>query len=234
MGHDHINYGISNQDGGLIKTGLKVVMDGCSDTEHPEVGVHLMLSRFEKYFYDKIKYRTRSMDYFVWNEFNTLIEYLTGCGVRKDLTKEDLIILKNFLSFTILAVVEIEEYYVAYFCGDGYVISQDMKDNFKFIELNDQHLIIDEQEYPLYYLYNYLPIYNLAKEGLQFKSYLFSKSDYKKVGVATDGLKYILNYEDSYYKDQFIELLKTDQELKAKRFINANHHIFKDDITIAF
>ena len=61
-------------------------------------------------------------------------------------------------------------------------------------------------------------------------------SEYKRVGIASDGIRFMVNPapENILLKDEFIQILKEDKAGKMKRFINKHHNIFKDDVTIAF
>ena len=71
------------------------------------------------------------------------------------------------------------------------------------------------------------------KDGVSFSQKAYSTRKYKKVGIASDGLRYILQ-ADEELREEFINCLKSGKELKTKLFINRNHKIFKDDVTIVF
>ena len=63
---------------------------------------------------------------------------------------------------------------------------------------------------------------------------VFHKKEYQKVGIASDGLRYIVNSKDTQLKAAFTALLKLGSAVKIKRFINCNQRVFQDDITIVF
>jgi hypothetical protein len=94
---------------------------------------------------------------------------------------------------------------------------------------------------PPYYIYNYVDPNLLSQEeqkrwfscphknGVGINTQFFLKDKYKAIGIASDGIRYIL---DSYYKNNFVEFIKNREEIKIKRLINAHHFDFKDDISI--
>ena len=116
--------------------------------------------------------------------------------------------IKNFLCFTILSVTENNDYFRVSYCGDGYIILEDKYCNSKALKYYKYGVEISEKEY--------------------------SKKEYKNVGIASDGLRFIAKSDNEDLKKEFIELLKTGKAVKIKRFINRNQKIFKDDITIVF
>ena len=135
---------------------------------------------------------------------------------------------RDYLSFTILCLVEGKNDFCLTYCGDGYIILQDKDGNIIFEELTDG-------EYPKYYIYNYIDSKYLShyKDGANFEQRRYSKDQYQKVGIASDGLRFILQADEDL-KNEFIECLKSGKETKVKLFINRNHKIFKDDVTIVF
>jgi serine/threonine protein phosphatase PrpC len=80
-------------------------------------------------------------------------------------------------------------------------------------------------------VYNYTDKKYLSHytEGVEISQKIFNKSDYKNIGLATDGLRYIFDKE---YEQEFIRLLEQNKESAIKRLINREHKHFKDDITI--
>jgi hypothetical protein len=113
------------------------------------------------------------------------------------------------------------------FCGDGYIILEDNDGNITFERL-------DDGEYPKYYVYNYCDKTKLShyQEGVNFNISLYPFEKYKNVGIASDGLRYIL--ERPELMDEFIGILKSGVAVRMKRFINKYQSVFRDDITIAF
>lgn len=205
MGHQHLLFGENCQDFGIVSPNLKLVCDGCSEGKHSEVGA--------KGFCHLIQ-----CGYNVEEAFKKLTE-LFGQNASA---------IKNYLCFTILMVFSKKDSFELSFCGDGYVILQDKKGTITFQELSDG-------EYPKYYAYNYVSsdLLKYYKDGVSISRKSFSKENYVKIGIASDGLRFILNAEETL-KNQFLDELKSDREVNVKRFINKNQELFKDDITIAF
>ena len=220
IGTHHLEYGENCQDFGKYETldddiykVHKLVCDGCSEGKHTEVGAKLF----------------------------TLMNTSPGT-VGVDMQKlvnaigSDPSTIRDLLCFTILDIWDIysseEDYNVfsLHYCGDGYVITQDHEDNINFIK-------IDDGEFPKYYAYNFINDKSKLshyQDGVEFTHRIFKKSEYKNVGVASDGIRYIVNCEDENLKNEFIDILKQNKEIKMKRFINKHQSIFKDDVTISF
>lgn len=206
IGMEHLESGMNCQDYGFVGEHSSYVCDGCSEGKHSEVGVKL--------FCQFISEENDDAD----GLFNELATFFGGKPQA----------LKDFLSFTVLRLLYDAESWVVDYCGDGYIILQDHDGNITFEELSDG-------EYPKYYIYNYIAPEYLKhyKDGVSFSQKTYSKEEYAKVGIASDGLRYILQ-ADEELKQEFINCLKSGKELKTKLFINRNHKIFKDDVTIVF
>lgn len=206
IGMEHLETGMNCQDFGFVEDGRAYVCDGCSEGKHSEVGAKLFCHLKQTLFAD--------VDYI----FDMLCEIIG----EKPQWKRD------FLSFTILRLAECADDFTVSYCGDGYIILQDHDGNINFEELSDG-------EYPKYYIYNYIDPQYLKhyKDSVSFSQKTYSKEKYAKVGIASDGLRYILQ-ADEELKQEFINCLKSGKELKTKLFINRNHKIFKDDVTIVF
>lgn len=205
IGYEHMESGRNCQDFGVVGEYSSYVCDGCSEGEHSEVGAKLFCYLIQKY-------------HDVSGAFIGLVKMFF----------EEPKALKNYLCFTILRLSETASSFHVSHCGDGFVILQDHDGNITFEELSDG-------EYPKYYVYNYISEEHLKhyKDGVDFSYKEYSKDDYAKAGIASDGLRFILQADDDL-KQEFIECLKSGKELKTKLFINRNHKIFKDDITIIF
>lgn len=205
IGMEHLETGMNCQDYGREGDGWAVVCDGCSEGKHSEVGAKLYCHLIDnwKFPFENIK----KMIELIGNEPKAL---------------------RDYLSFTILELSESDIEFTVRYCGDGYIILQGHDGNITFEELSDG-------EYPKYYIYNYIQPEYLKhyKDGVSFSQKIFSKEKYAKVGIASDGLRYILQ-ADEELKQEFINCLKSGKELKTKLFINRNHKIFKDDVTIVF
>lgn len=213
IGQQHIEYGINCQDYGMEKNGVKIVCDGCSEGKHSEVGAKTFCHLMQ---YGDSKYRTaKPLD----AEFCKMVEIFGQ-------TPET---IRDFLCFTILMVVETENEFVVSYCGDGFIIE----------ETTDGRLIIeklDDGEYPKYYAYNYTDPSSLKyyKDGVSFQTRVFSKSEYKNVGVASDGIRFAVQNVDDEVRGGFIDAVRSGKSGKLKRFINKHQSVFKDDTTVVF
>lgn len=206
MGYEHKESGTNCQDYGFVGEHYSCVCDGCSEGKHSEVGAKLFC------------HLMKNENFCTGRVFDRL------CGIIGTNPQCQ----RDFLSFTILQLSETEDIFAVTYCGDGYIILQDKDGNITFEELTDG-------EYPKYYIYNYIDQEYLShyKGGVSFVRREYSKEQYQKVGIASDGLRFILQ-ADGKLKNEFIECLKSGKETKVKLFINRNHKIFKDDVTIVF
>jgi hypothetical protein len=209
IGQQHIDYGLNCQDYGMEKNGVKIVCDGCSEGKHSEVGAKTFCHLMQ---YGNEKYRTAKP---LEAEFKKMMEMFgqTPSTVR------------DFLCFTILMVLETEDEFVVTYCGDGFIIE----------ELADGRIIIEELydgEYPKYYAYNFVDKDSLKyyKDGVNFEVRTFPKTEYKNIGIASDGIRFAKTDPELYAG--FVEALQSGKEVKVKRFINKHQSVFKDDTTI--
>ena len=213
IGQHHLELGENCQDFGKYQIWEnldevhKLVCDGCSEGKHSEVGAKLytLLNKHPKDLYEV---------------FPRII----------NLIGDSSLVIKDYMCFTILDCRCFTDKFLVHYCGDGYIITEDIIGNIDFIKL-------DDGEYPKYFAYNYVANKTTLmhyREGVFFSQMEFSISDYSNVGVASDGIRYILNCEDENLKNEFISILKENKEVKMKRFINKHQSIFKDDITISF
>ena len=206
IGFEHLESGMNCQDYGFEGEKFSMICDGCSEGKHSEVGVKLCCHLFG----------------------DTTMSITTAFRKMVELFQNNRSAIKDYLCFTILMMTKLRKSYVVEHCGDGYIILQDNEGNITFEELSDG-------EYPKYYIYNYIDKEHLKhyKDGVSFSDKSYSTSEYKKIGIASDGLRYILQ-ADEELKQEFIDCLKSGKELKVKLFINRHHRIFKDDVTIVF
>lgn len=211
-GFDHQYYMKNNQDAGFHEGRFKLVVDGCGSGKHSEVGAKL----FSRILQD-------STALFNYIEVEKVIK-----GVFEELTKLfNLSDYKDYLSFTFLLLREDIDCYNLYYCGDGYILSK-VDD-----EIEIDMVGMQEDNAPPYYIYNYLPEEKLTKykDGVSLNHHIISKigldCTVSKVGIATDGLRY-------FDEEELKKLLLKDNPVLLGAFINKNHHLFKDDITIAW
>jgi hypothetical protein len=201
IGYEHSQEWKNCQDFGFIDEKVKCVVDGCSEGLHSEVGAKLFCQLFQK---------TRNAD----ESFQLMLPLFS--------TFED---IKQHLLFTILYVLEDDENFYVYAAGDGYVIKRSVDDVLSYEK-------IDFDNSPPYYAYNFVDKKYLKKyqEGVVFELRSYAKSDYKSIGVATDGLHYVLRSE---MKEPFEQALLEDKKFNILRLFNRDHPKLKDDITIA-
>jgi hypothetical protein len=200
-GYNHTEDGSNCQDFVTDFGNIKLVMDGCSGSPHSEVGAKLFAHFYGQY---KNLYLT----------FSRLEEIFPD---SKDVF--------NFLSFTALELKDLQNYFQVRICGDGYVITQDHNDKIDFVKF-------DFGAAPPYYAYNWVDpkLLTAYQDGVNFETYLYDKKDYKAVGIASDGIRFII---DSFYRNEFEEYLIKRNASAIKRLINRQHIDFKDDISIA-
>lgn len=226
IGYSHKEYGINCQDYADGNEFIKIVTDGCSDCKLSEIGAKL----FVKYFMDA--YKRHEVFLSVESIEDTLNEFISDFITFMKLKDTNEIL--DYLSFTFLISVNYFEFGYktkVFYCGDGFIINKIENNIFDFIELSDGH-VKDEKgsEYPLYYIYKYLKLQPLDKYvNINIEDFNFGIDTRKDIGISTDGLKYIIG---TAKEKEFVEILNLGNELKMKLFINRNHQIFKDDISI--
>ncbi len=205
IGQSHLDYGINNQDSGFDDNNLKCVVDGCSEGKHSEVGAKLFCYDFKKF---------KNM----FDSFSRIVFFVRDIDII------------DYMLFTVLISIEHEDYFEVFTCGDGYILLLDKNNKLEIRKLDKG----DIDGYPIYYAYKFINEKYLDKityEDIKFERYIFSKRDYKKAGVATDGLRYIFGTE---FEELFKQCLIEDKEIQIKRLINKYQNTFKDDITISF
>lgn len=206
------------QDYGFIQPHMKCVVDGCSEGDHSDIGATLFCQLFQK---------NESID----ETFAKLTELFS-----------DFDAIKHHLLFTILYVTEDDAFFTVHTAGDGVIIKQQWDDTLEYE-------VIDQDNRPSYYAYNYVPKDYLKKyqTGVAFETRCYSKTDYKNIGVATDGLMYLLG---TPFQAEFERYLLCGKENRIKLLLNKLHRnsilhtlqnktypeplSLKDDITIAF
>lgn len=224
IGSDHCFANMNNHDFAFNLLNMKVVTDGCGSGKHSEVGTKIfgqLFARKCKEFFDKgEKICEENFIEVVNNIFSKMLE----------LSDDTTFIFQNYC-FTILVCFEFEEEFVVYSCGDGYIIKE-----------NDEGItfeVLDDGEYPCYYIYNFIKDKNVLKEykdGVTFTVSRFSKKDYINIGVATDGLRYAENLLE-VEKNKFMKYLHEGKGPQIEVLINRNNRkneMFHDDISICF
>jgi len=215
-GSEHIEYGINNQDYGFENDRYKVVVDGCSSGQHSEVGAKLFCKIFEEATEKaEVALNLDFITYLIDSIFAVIIK-TTGSS-NKD--------LRDYLSFTIFIAQKNGEKTDIFYCGDGYF--------FTLEERVIDYTCIDNGEYPFYYMYNFISNKKAYKDLITIEDikirHINIDTDFKDVGVATDGLRYVLRNKN--IKPKFETLLINRETFKMKRFLNINKEKLKDDIT---
>lgn len=224
MGSDHKFENKNNQDFTFNILNMKVVLDGCGMGKHSEVGVRL----FSQLFARECKaYMDRGED-INENNFRIVVDIVFSKMIA--LCSDISFIFQNYC-FTILVCFEHEEEFVVLSAGDGYIITED--------ENGITFEVLDDGEYPAYYVYNFVQPKSALKEyqeGVSFKEHRYSKENFVNVGVASDGLRFFENLLD-VEKIKFMNFLHEGKGSQLEILINRNNlknEMFHDDISICF
>lgn len=222
-GADHIFANKNNHDYAFNLLNMKVVTDGCGSGKHSEIGTRL----FAQLFARKAKEYYQKKEAICEENFIETIDSIF-CKMLK-ICNDSTFIFENYC-FTILVCFELEDEFVVYSCGDGYIIKQN-DEGISFDEL-------DDGEYPCYYAYNFITDKSCLKEykdGVEFKITRFSKKEYLNVGVATDGLRFTENL-GTVEKNKLNTYLQEGKSKMIEVLINRNnkYRMFHDDISICF
>lgn len=257
IGSYHLENNLNNQDFIYVdeKRKVKLVLDGCGQGKSSEIGVKLFVQLFIKYLNEK--YDLTKIEASAESAINTpdeIIEIFKLCfndiiNITKIVNPTNTleVLVNNFL-FTILCVLETDEEFIAITCGDGFIITQDKLDKIGFINLESNNEF--EKEAPKYYMYNYIDseYLELYKQGVEFEITMFPKSKYKNIGIASDGLRFLLEQDYDILERFKILLVKSKSgainrmiigmnegftKIKEKSFIRTSR-VLKDDITICF
>ena len=224
MGSDHKFANKNNQDFTFNILNMKVVLDGCGEGKHSEVGARLfaqLFARVCKEYQDRGEQITEENFCFV---VDTVFEKLLS------ICNDTSFIFQNYC-FTILGCIEFENKFVVLSAGDGYII----KENENGITFE----VLDDGEYPAYYVYNFVQPKSALKEykeGVCFKVNCYSKEEFVNVGVASDGLRFFENLLD-VEKTKFMNFLHEGKGPQIEVLINRNNlrnEMFHDDISICF
>jgi hypothetical protein len=224
-GKYHVDFGINCHDTGFIGKGIKFVADGCGESKHPEVGAKLAALKFSTHPWLSIP---KIMDNVFRSIFAADPEWYM---MEIEDSREFIETVRDYMLFTTLLVREDDEKFTVDYTGDGFIITITHDDMISYILLNDS------DTNPGFYAYNYIGSDHLTehKNGVEVKHMEFSKVQFKNIGVASDGLRYITpsSKASQTLKEEFSSLLLAGKDTPVKLFINRNLSIFQDDITIA-
>ena len=224
MGSDHSFANRNNQDYAFLLLNMKIVTDGCGSGKHSEVGVRL----FAQLFARKVKEYTDQGETVGEENFIPIIDSIFTKML--ELCSDNTFLFQNYC-FTILVCLELEDEFVVYSCGDGYILKKD-ENGISFDRL-------DDGEYPCYYVYNFVTDKSVLleyKEGVSFKVSRYPKKEYQNVGVASDGLRFAENLI-TVEREKLMQFLQEGKGPQIEKLINRNNlknGVFHDDISIAF
>lgn len=214
QGNGHYMSGLNNQDFFYADKNLLLIMDGCSSGTFSEVGTRLFAQTFSQL---ENRFDPEKLEENVEAAFSKI------CSLSKDASEDDLasFIVDNML-FTIIACFELKDRFIVKFIGDGYIITVNSEDLVSYIRLS-------YGKAPPYYAYNKIPAGTYDKK-LEFKTFVFNKKDFKKVGIASDGFSPIA---EKLISDDFKPFfLGKKSNYTPEGIIRSHQGMFSDDITI--
>jgi len=242
MGTYHSSYGINNQDVGFTiemkdsnVNRVSVILDGCSEALHPDVGAGVFALLF--------KSMLQEMEHV---SFDKIVNAAIGCfrHVMENVINDefDPSILEDYMLFTLFILVEDDTSWRVAIIGDGCLIFQGNENKISILPIN-------HSETPPYMAYQYIPTCKaytdepsdvfmsmLGSLTFTFNKMFYKKNDFKAIGIASDGLMAIIGSNE---EEIFKQLLVARNEAGMKRFINKlnleNNErggFFKDDVTV--
>lgn len=214
QGNGHYLNGINNQDFYYAEKNLKMVMDGCSEGTFSEVGTRLFYQFFNE-LDDKFNHKKFEKN------VETVFSQMTDFFPRTSSKEKNKFIVDNML-FTIVACFELRDKFVVKYIGDGYIITINSNDMLSYIRLS-------YGKTPPYFAYNLLNTGNYSQK-LEFKTLEFSKEDFKKVGIASDGIAPIVMKKIGDDFERII--LGRETKYTPEGIIKSNHSSFFDDVTM--
>ena len=216
QGNGHYLDGLNNQDFFFEEGPLKLITDGCSSGRFSEVGTRLFCQLFStlETRLDVSKFEENVEA--VFQKIRTLV-----CENAQDGFAN---FIHDNMLFTIIACFELEDKFIVKFIGDGYIVTVNSHDLVSYIRLF-------YGKAPPYYSYNIIES-GIYPEKLCFKTFEFSKNDFKKVGIASDGIAPIAEKKISESFDNFFLGKKT--VYSPEGIIRSNQSAFYDDVTILF
>ena len=211
QGNGHYLNGLNNQDFCHMEGNLKLITDGCSSAPFSEVGTRLFVQAFSKL-----------ASRFNVNEFEANVAKAFESILAVTSTEQHEEFIADNMLFTIIACFELEDKYIVKFIGDGYIITVNQEDMVSYTRLF-------YGKTPPYFAYTKIPT-TIYEETLKFKTFEYSKKDFKLVGIASDGIAPIADKKLDVDFDSII--LGTDTKYSPEGIIRSNQSQFFDDVTI--
>jgi hypothetical protein len=221
IGKSHLDSGLNKQDAGYIDEHYKFVADGCGSSPHAEVGAQLAELMFRTRVQSGMPIDIPDVSQDVFNSFD-LDRY------PEELDRMGIEIIRDYLLFTTLIVKERDDHFKVDYVGDGFIIEVHQDNTITYKELGVGIRFVE------FYGYNYIPhvAFSVYKDKITVTTLTYPKSEYKNIGIATDGLRFLFNMPKER-QEEFAQLLLKGKEVPVKLFINRNYNYFQDDITIA-
>lgn len=215
QGFGHFQDDINNQDFALETSNMILLLDGCSGSRYSEAGTRLFSQLF---FTLPDAENVEKFEENVKTTFDRLIEQLKVW--YPDSYSLESFILENLL-FTIIACFNMEDSYIVKIFGDGYIVTQNILDKISYIKFS-------YGEKPPYFAYKYCLETIEAREfdKYEFQKFIFDKKSFKRVGIATDGIKPIAN---EYVKGFDELLIKKAFSKSNEMIIRRSRQKFYDD-----
>ncbi len=214
QGNGHYLDGLNNQDFCYVEKNIKMLTDGCSEGKFSEVGTRLFTQCFSLL---ENRFDVNEFEKNVDETFKRIMTLITN---KDEKSISDFII--NNMLFTILACFEFEDKFIVKYLGDGYIVTVNNADMVSYTRLS-------YGKTPPYYAYNFIST-NTYSDKLQFKTFELSKNDFKKVGIASDGIMPLV--EKKVPEDITPIILGKNTMYTVEGIIKSNQLNFYDDVTI--
>lgn len=217
----HCNVNLNNQDCIFKNDKMILVLDGCTQATYSDAGTRLFIQYFKSLKdFDNV-------DMFEEN-VNNVFEKIVKQGKEwfdEEKLKEYL--QENFL-FTILACFKKDNDFIVKVFGDGYIVTQNYNNRVSYIALSYGDMT-EKGKLPPYFAYKYCDVELDCIDEFKFKTFIFNTSKFKKVGVATDGIKPIAM---GHLKDFNSCIINGYIDEEIMYLLQKHRNLFDDDCTI--
>lgn len=262
-GSDHIFEDKNNQDFVISAFNLKMVLDGCGSCPFSEIGTRLFAQFFMEELQKISSFQITEADFFMI--VNEVFEKLTKINPSDEFFYNNfcftiLACLEFEEEFLVLACGDgyllvqdkvqdslpniaqtntqnkVQDSLTDIAQTNTHNKVQDNAQNKAQAETEVKAILLEDGEYPRYYIYNYVQDKERLQEyqeGVDFTRYSFSKKEYQNVGVATDGFRFFEKL-GVVEKNKLFSYFREGKKGKIGMLINRNANVFKDDISICF